>query len=119
MRKSVFIIIVALASITTGCSHKTTASAYQNYQIQCLGVELDGSQTLLSWGEGRNEADAVEQAKKNAVREVLFNGIQSGSDACDRRPILNTPNAEERYREYFQRFFADGGEYSKYVSTVD
>ena len=23
------------------------------------------------------------------------------------------------YFEYFQRFFADGGEYKKYVSTVD
>ncbi len=105
--------------ITTGCSHKTVASAYEEYKIQCLGVELDGSQTLVSWGEGRNRSDAVEQAKKNAVHEVIFNGIHDGNGSCDQRPLLNIPNAEDRYREYFQRFFVDGGEYSKYVLTID
>lgn len=53
-------------------------------------------------GEGRNRADAVEQAKKNAVREVIFNGIHDGNSSCDQRPLLNIPNAEERYREYFK-----------------
>ncbi|MCD7714398.1 MAG: hypothetical protein LUI08_05695 [Prevotella sp.] len=119
MKKSVFYLMIIVAGITAGCSHKTTAGAYQEYKIQCLGVELDGSQTLVSWGEGRNRADAVEQAKKNAVHEVIFNGIHDGAGSCEQRPLLNIPNAAERYREYFQRFFADGGEYTKYVSTVD
>lgn len=119
MKKSIIIVIAIAACITTGCSRKTTASAYQDYKIQCLGIEHDGSQTLLSWGEGRNKADAVEQAKKNAVYEVIFNGIHDGNGGCDQRPLLNTPNAKEKYEEYFQRFFTDGGEYTKYVSTVD
>lgn len=119
MRKSIYYLMIVATCILTGCSRNTVASAYQDYKIRCIGVEHDGSQTLLSWGEGRNRADAVEQAKKNAVREVIFNGIHDGNSSCDQRPLLNIPNAEERYREYFQRFFADGGEYKKYVSTVD
>lgn len=61
------------------CSHnifgQTTTSAYYEYEVECLGVELDGSQTLRIWGVGRNKKDAVEQAKKNAVRIVLFKGM--------------------------------------------
>ena len=43
---------------------------------ECLGVELDGSQTIKSWGMGTRKIDAIEQAKKNAVRDVLFKGIR-------------------------------------------
>ena len=64
------------------CSHnifgQTTTSAYYEYDAECLGVELDGSQTLRIWGVGRNKKDAVEQAKKNAVRTVLFKVIHGG-----------------------------------------
>ena len=56
MKKSIYYLMIVVACITTGCSRKTVASAYQDYKIQCLGVEHDGSQTLLSWGEGRNRS---------------------------------------------------------------
>ena len=31
--------------------------------------------TLRAWGRGKNRTDAIEQAKKNAVRDVLFKGV--------------------------------------------
>ena len=49
-----------------------------SFESECMGVELDGSQTLKAWGTGRNYSDACEQAKKNAVRDVLFKGIKNG-----------------------------------------
>lgn len=109
-----FMTVIALVSCTT-----TKPTAYMTYETQCLGVELDGSQTLLSWGEGKNKADAEEQAKKNAVRDVIFRGIHAGKSDCTRPPLINTPNAERKYEEYFNRFFADNGEYKKYISMED
>lgn len=104
----------------TGC--KTAASSVTPYLpdiVECMGVEHDGSQTLRVSGTGRNKADAIEQAKKNAVREVIFKGIRQGKQGCNMRPIVNEVNAEERYEEYFNIFFADGGEYRKYISMAD
>ena len=46
--------------------------------IKCMGVELDGSQTLRVIGYGKNRADAKEQAMKNAVWTVVFDGIREG-----------------------------------------
>ena len=100
-------------------SAKPTTSAYQQYEPECLGVELDGSQTLRVWGVGRNKKDAVEQAKKDAVRAVIFKGIHSGLSGCNTKPILMEVNAEEKYEDYFNVFFMDGGEYLKYVSMKD
>lgn len=119
MRRIILIASFAIFTLS-GCSQKVSNSgAYYTYKTQCLGVELDGSQTLLAWGEGRNKSDAVEQAKKNAVRDVIFNGIREGNSACDQRPLLNVPNAKDKYEEYFNIFFADGGEYKKYISMAD
>lgn len=90
-----------------------------NYKTSCVDVESDGSQTLLAWGKGRNRSDAVEQAKKNAVSDILFVGILDGSSVCTKRPLLPEVNARERYEDYFNAFFKDGGDFMKYVSLKD
>lgn len=92
---------------------------YDRSSIKCIGVELDGSQTLRVLGYGRNRADAKEQAMKNAVWAVIFDGIRDGSQGCNMRPLVTEVNAKERYEDYFNIFFADGGEYKKYVSLRD
>lgn len=94
-------------------------ASFHDQPVECLGVELDGSQTLRSTGSGNTKSDAVEQAKKNAVWAVIFDGIRQGKAGCDMRPLLNEANAREKYEEYFNIFFADGGEYKKYVSMED
>lgn len=91
----------------------------QSYQTECISVEQDGSQTLRVFGKGRNRSDAIEQAKKDAVYEVLFRGVQKGNKGYNLRPIVTEVNARERYQDYFDIFFMDGGEYLKYVSMAD
>lgn len=84
-----------------------------------MGTELDGSQTLRVLGYGRNRSDAKEQAMKNAVYAVVFNGIKDGVQGCNLRPLVTEVNARERYEDYFNIFFSDGGEYKNYVSLKD
>lgn len=90
-----------------------------NYKTSCVDVESDGSQTLLAWGKGRNRSDAVEQAKKNAVMDILFTGILDGNSVCSKRPLVSEVNAREKYEDYFNAFFKDGGDFMKYVSLKD
>lgn len=91
----------------------------QSYETECISLEQDGSQTLRVWGKGRNKNDAIEQAKKDAVYEILFKGVQKGNKGYQLRPIVPEVNARERYRDYFDIFFLDGGDYLKYVSMAD
>lgn len=94
-------------------------ASFHKQGIECLGVEGDGSQTVRVTGTGRNKADAEEQAKKDAVYAVIFDGIRSGAGGCDMRPLINEVNARRKYEDYFDIFFLDKGEYSKYVSMED
>ena len=88
-------------------------------ETECIGKEMDGSLTLRVWGKGRNRTDALEQAKKQAVYDVLFNGITKGNTDYNMRPVMTEVNARQRYQDYFDIFFMDRGEYLKYISMED
>ena len=116
--KSKLIIILLFIAITSCSGQKNVAGNY-TYKSECMGVELDGSQTIKAWGNGRNRSDAVEQAKKNAIRDVIFFGISEGKSECNSKPLIFEVNAQEKYEDYFARFFADGGEYKNFISLRD
>ncbi len=117
MRKTILSIILGLIVVMSAYAQRQTV--YDRQSIQCIGTELDGSQTLRVTGYGRNRTDAKEQAMKNAVWAVIFDGVRDGTDGCNLRPLVSEVNARERYEDYFNIFFSDKGEYKKYVSLRD
>lgn len=117
-----FIIIGLLLSTTFwfSCTNpqKSIAGNY-SYETECLGVEMDGSQTVKAWGSGRNRLDAIEQAKKNAVNDVLFKGIRNGKSECNVKPVLIAVNVRENNEDFFNSFFTDEGQYADYITGED
>ena len=116
--KKVIVSLIAIIALQLDV-YAQTHPIYDRSSIKCIGTELDGSQTLRVQGYGRNRSDAKEQAMKNAVWAVIFDGIRDGVQGCNMRPLITEVNARERYEDYFNIFFADGGEYKKYVSLQD
>lgn len=101
----------------TGCRGKQDiSSSYSLFKFDttCVSNNGDGTQTLRAWGTGPSIDVAIEQAKKNALNDVIFKGIP-GEKGCNQQPIVTEVNGRERYEEYFDRFFSDGGEYSNFV----
>lgn len=90
-----------------------------DYNCRCIGVELDGSVTLESYGKGRNYADASEQAQKNGVWAVIFYGIKEGNGGCSSDPLIFSPQPNIKHEEFFNSFFKDDGAYKSYVSLKD
>lgn len=115
--KKLLLTMIAVLSLTA--AEAQTQPVYARSSIRCMGVELDGSQTLRVQGYGRNRSDAKEQAMKNAVWAVIFDGIRDGAEGCNMRPLVTEVNAKERYEDYFNLFFADNGAYKEYVSLRD
>lgn len=121
MKKYVLMLFFAALGLT-GCKTPTVISknyAYNNFGIECMGSDLDGSQTMRSWGKGKNKKQAIEQARKNAVYAVLFKGVHEGTVECNKRPVLAGANAYEKNEEFFNRFFADDGDFKQFTSLQD
>lgn len=112
------LIIIGLIIHSCGSTQMRGGGNYV-YETECMGVEGDGSQTLKAWGSGRNREDAIEQAKKNGVRDVLFKGIKNGKTECNVRPVLFDVNIREKKEAYFNAFFADQGPYKEFITGED
>lgn len=116
MKKVIPFLIALLVCLTA--SAKSNKVLYKS-TVRFLGSEHDGSVTLRVVGYGRNRVDAKEQAQKDAVYIIVFDGIKNVGSKSILRPIIDGVNAHEKYQEYFDNFFADNGEYKKYVSLID
>jgi hypothetical protein len=121
MKKTIVLLglFTLLANYSPAQHAQKNISGNYSKETECLGVEMDGSQTLKAWGFGNGKNDAIEQAKKNGVRDVLFKGIRSGKDECNQKPLINEVNAQDKYEDYFNKFFADAGAYTKFVNMKD
>jgi hypothetical protein len=87
-----------------------------NYEVECMGTGMDGTQLIKVWGYGKKPEDAAYQAKKNAVHAVIFKGINGGKPGCMTRPLVTKPGAEVQHSAYFEAFFTNGGHYLDFVS---
>lgn len=107
---------IALIAIT-GCrgTQKVSGSmSYYNFGSSHIATSASGAVTMRTWGSGPDKNSALLEAMKNAVADVIFTGVKGGSGySCE--PIVTEVNARERYAPYFDRFFADNGEFRKFV----
>lgn len=118
-KQLIFIAVMTLTLLASCKSKEITTAAFHDYTTECIGKSMDGTQTLRVWASGRNRADAIEQAKKKAVYDVVFAGIQAGGGECNAYPVIDEANARKKYEDYFDLFFADGGAYTQYVSMAN
>ena len=97
-------------------AQKKSSAAFYDYEVQCLGAGMDGTQLIKVWGYGKNKTEAVEQAKKNAVHAVVFKGIPTGKSGCMQRPLATKAGTEQQHKDYFESFFKKSGPYLKFVT---
>lgn len=115
--KKYLLIIAALALF--GCTTPYQSSSYAENTVQYLRDQGDGSITVRVAASGRNYADALEQAGKFALRQMIFHGITVPGNSLLSKPLVTEVNAEEKYQLFFNSFFSEGGDYSRFVSTQD
>jgi len=116
--KKIFFCTFTLALMVSCANRNKYSGSYYDFEVRCLGSELDGTVTLESYGRGRNYLDASTQAKKNAVSAVLFSGIKQGNSGCDRNPLISEVTRKNN-AEFFATFFADKGPFLDYVDVSD
>lgn len=119
-KKIVTYIFISLLTFELASGQHNKIAGNYNFDVECLGSELDGSLTLKVWGNGRNRIDAVDQAKKNALYVVIFKGITGNQSPCILKPLVTEVNAEEKHQTYFQHFFSEKSRtYLKFIAMRD
>lgn len=84
------------------------------YEIVPVGVGSQGSLLIKVYSYAKNEKDAIELAKENAVHGVLFKGVVGGNGASA-QPAIVKPEEKEMNQDFFDDFFKSG-RYLQFVS---
>ena len=117
MKKTLWIFTVAIIMASCVSTSKNKVSGFYSYETICVGANPDGSQRVKGYGKAASKAEAIEMAKKNALKDVIFKGIRGGSQGCEVKSVIFDPNLEQTRSDYFNKFFSTGGDYTKFVST--
>ena len=117
MKLRFFAVLLAVLTLF-GCG-KRQVSSYYDSGTTFLNTEADGSITVRASGQGRNAQDAIEQAWKNAVKDVMLKGVEVPGNTFLSKPLITEVNAEEKYSSFIYSFLSDQGEYLKFISTED
>ena len=121
MRKILLsLLVVAMcAPVFAGAKKKANKDPDQfRYEIDCAGNAIQGTYLVKVWSYSKKAAVAENQCRKNAVHGVIFKGYGGGQGCVSQRPMANNPGVETQYKEYFDSFFKEGGEFQKYASVV-
>lgn len=89
------------------------------YEIECAGNAIQGTYLVKVWTYSKKASVAENQCRKNAVHGVIFKGYGGGQGCVSQRPMASDPGAETQFKEYFDSFFSNGGEFQKYASIIE
>ena len=122
--KKYFIPLLAVVMCLVGCRAARQKKADKDtaqfrYEIECGGNAIQGTYLVKVWTYSKTASVAENQCRKNAIHGVIFKGYGGGQGCVSQRPMANQPGIESQYKEYFDSFFAEGGEFQKYASVLE
>jgi len=86
------------------------------YEIEAVSEGKEGTYLVKVWSYSKKSKVAIEQAKKNAVHGVIFQGVIGSGRISGQPPIASNSGIEMQFSDFFKAFFKDGGDYNKYIS---
>lgn len=111
--------VSALSLLPASAKKKTEKDAWNyRYEIECAAVGQDGTYAVNVWSYSKGKKFDPTQAGINAVHGVIFKGV-SGRQGCPSQPaLIRDASVRESKKDYFEKFFAENGDCSKYVLSV-
>lgn len=123
MKKIVSMLLcVSVLFLIAGCGSgkklaKTDAGKFQ-YELEGVSNGTQGSYLVKVWSYSGTKKTNIENCKKNAVHGIIFKGYAGSDNVRPQYPLAREAGVESMHADFFEKFFADGGEYSKYVTVT-
>lgn len=110
--------IILISSCGAAKQLSKTDTGKFRYEISGVNNGSQGSYLIKVWTYSLTKYADIEECKKNAVHGVIFKGYAGTANVHPQRPLVREAGAESKYGDFFGKFFANGGEYNKYVTVT-
>lgn len=128
MKKLVLLSLTAMLLASTssfaGTDNKTkkanVATQEWRYELESQVTGPQNSKVIKVWSFSKDPKIAQRQASKNAIHGVIFKGAAGNKErrVTQVLPLVTNPKIEAEYADFFTTFFADGGDFMRYVTVT-
>jgi hypothetical protein len=124
MAKKSFLLLVIILGFNLLVSAQAKKKANKDteawrYEIEAVQTGVQGTYLIKVWSYSKNPTVAIEQAKKNAIHGIIFQGFAGKQGIAGQKPLTSNVNLEQEKADFFKPFFSDGGKYMKFVSATN
>ncbi len=112
------LIVIGIAGVVNAQARKKAEKDTEawRYELEAVSTGVQGNYIVKVWSYSKKPAVAIEQAKKNAVHGIIFQGFAGKQGIPGQKPLTSNVNLLDEKADFFDPFFADGGKYMKFVS---
>lgn len=115
---SYFSLIFIVAVVLSSCRTNQTLS-YSSVETTAIAAESNGTYVIRVQGKGTTRSMAYDNARRQAVHDVIFKGIHTSyGDHKMIHPLINDPRMEQKEETFFNSFFSEKGEYLDYIEST-
>lgn len=113
--------IALLIIFSTSCASLKKADdvAIPQPELEAMPTGTQGTYLVKVWSYSKDPMIDISEVKRNAINEVLFEGFEGKPGIPGQVAIVQDPNVRVDKADYFKTFFADGGDYLKFVEPVN
>lgn len=96
------------------------ATEQWRYELETQATGAQSTKMLKVWSFSKDPKIAQRQAPKNAVHGVIFKGAPGNKErrVSQILPLVTDASVEAKNAEFFDAFFADGGDFMRYVTVT-
>lgn len=91
------------------------------YDIETEALGMQNNKVIRVWSYSKDINVARLQATKNAIHGIIFKGAPGNTNkrVAPVLALVTSFETREKFKSFFDSFFADGGDYRMYAVTTD
>ena len=115
-RKLLYIVLCTLVLSLASCGAKRS-QAFYDQPSRVLSADFNGTYVVRTQVRSKDAITAFYDAQRKVVKEIIFDGIQAANNSVsDLKPLCLDMNAQEKYEDYWNAFFSDGGPWKQFTN---
>ena len=115
-RNLLYIVLCTLVLSLASCGAKRS-QAFYDQPSRVLSADFNGTYVVRTQVRSKDAVTAFYDAQRKVVKEIIFDGIQAANNGVsDLKPLCLDMNAQEKYEDYWNAFFSDGGPWKQFTN---
>ncbi len=87
-------------------------------ELECLENDPNGILSIMIWNSNEGKRYKLEQAQKDALCFVIYNGMELGGNCSSQKTLLTHEDEILKFKQMQATFFAENGDWSRFIQVI-